>query len=48
MSEEIRTFWRVGYFKLLDQSGLPDPETHVTTEDGEWRKILWRFYWRES
>lgn len=48
MRESIRTFWKFGYFKLFDESGFPHPEIHVTTDSGEWRKLFWRFYWRES
>lgn len=48
MNESVRTFWRLGYFRLLDESGFHDAEIHVTTEEGEYRKIFWRFYWRVS
>lgn len=48
MNESIRTFWRFGYFKLFDESGLPNPEITVSTEGHDWRKVFWRFYWREA
>lgn len=48
MREVIRTFWRLGYLKLLDWPDYTDAERHVTIDDGEWKQLFWRFYWREK
>lgn len=46
MNESIRTFWRLGYFRLFDEAGKPENKLFVSTNDGEWRRLFWRFYWR--
>jgi len=47
-SEKIVIFWRFGYFKLFDSRGNQVNDRFVLTEDYDWARIFWRFYYREA
>lgn len=46
--ESIKTFWKLGYFKLYDWPDFPIQKREVSTGDYEWRQIFWRLYWRQK
>lgn len=35
---------RLGYFKLFNENGELENEQYVSTEDGDYKRIFWRFY----
>lgn len=47
--ERVLTVWRLGYFKLFEYSEFGDEYTMgANGEEHEWKKLIWRFYWRVS
>lgn len=48
MSENIKTVWRFGYFKLFNEQGQLDNKKYEYVDGDDWTRIIWRFYWRTS
>jgi len=46
MSESIKTIWRLGYIRLIDNAGYYESPKSVSLHDSEWVRIIWRIYWR--
>lgn len=44
--ERVVTVWRFGYFNLISE-GMVTKYVSLNHND-EWRKLFWRFYWRET
>lgn len=47
VAESIKIVGRLGYFKLFNSEGYLHNAKHIFCE-GEWRRIVWRFYWRKG
>lgn len=49
MSKEIiKTIGRLAYVKLFDWPDYPKAKRSVSMNDGEYKQLFWRFYWREA